>query len=804
MKIRIFNRKSLFVIGLLSTLSFMQVSAKDFSILKVPNKPLFKKAQTETIGFKKSFTAILANQNDLNTINTSAFEALNTNRIVIHKPNASYIKIHFDDFAIPQGSRVEVKNANGSQVHSYGGSKQSSKTKDINLGDDGIKRFSALSIVGDIAIVEYIRGTATSLNYRISIDHVMQGFSQSELKERANDMVGPRSTCGEEEREDVQCWANSHPTEFERTRPVAKLLLNGASLCTAWRVGENNHLFTNNHCVADQAGLDSIEVWFNYQNTECNGDVLEPTTIVAAQTLLQTDFTLDYTLFTVADFNNVEQFGYFGLEVREAIDNERIYIPQHGAGNPKEMSIESDRNSDGLCRVNDVSAFGRGDDTDIGYMCDTTGGSSGSPVLVASSNNVIALHHFGGCNNQGIKLAQIWPQVSDQFGGVIPVGDNDVPNDDPAANFNFSSDQLVVTFTDTSNGGNSDLDSWDWDFGDGNSSTSQNPTNSYAAAGSYSVILTVTNTDGLSDSSTQTVVVTDDSGNTTDGFTATGLSPDSRENLSYTIDVPAGATSLQIDTSGGTGDVDLIINFDSAPTRFENDCIQQGAGNTHNCTITDPAEGTWFIIVRGVQASSDVQLDAYWFAGPLANVAPVADFSVSADELQASFTDSSSDSDGSIVSYSWDFGDGDSATDQNPIHDYAVAGSYTVSLTVTDDEGATGSTNQTVTVSDGSNTTGGFTETGLAPAQGENLSYTLDVPAGATSLDVDISGGTGNADLVINFGSAPTRTNNDCIQQGAGNAHSCSITNPSEGTWFIIVRGTQASSDVQLDAYWNQ
>ncbi len=375
------------------------------------------------------------------------------------------------------------------------------------------------------------------------------------------------------------------------------------------------------------------------------------------------------------------------------------------------------------------------------------------------------------------------------------------PNVAPTADFSFTANLLDVDFTDASSDSDGNVDAWSWDFGDGNSSTAQNPSHSYAAAGTYTVSLTVTDDEGATDSSTQSVTVTDGSV-TTGGFTETGLAPARGENLSFTIDVPAGATLLEVDTSGGTGNADLVINFGSTPTRFDNDCIQQGAGNTHNCTITDPAEGTWFIIVRGAAASSGVQLDAYWTAEAAGNIAPTAGFSVATSELEATFTDSSSDSDGSIASYSWDFGDGNSSTQANPVHTYAAAGTYSVSLTVTDNEGASDTETQSVTVSQSGGNSGGFTETGLSPARGENLSYTIDVPAGATSLVIDTSGGTGNADLVINFGSAPTRTDNDCLEMGAGNTHNCTITNPAAGTWFIIVRGTAAASDVQLDAYW--
>lgn len=147
-------------------------------------------------------------------------------------------------------------------------------------------------------------------------------------------------------------------------------------------------------------------------------------------TLLKTNYELDYTLFTLNGFQQVAGFGYYGLDVRLPTEGERIYLPQHGAGNPKELSIESDRNTDGLCRIDIAVTNGRGVDTDTGYMCDTIGSSSGSAVLAASSNKAIALHHFGGCPNQGVLIAEIWPEVSAHFDG-IPGGDSDGgdPND---------------------------------------------------------------------------------------------------------------------------------------------------------------------------------------------------------------------------------------------------------------------------------------------------------------------------------------------------------------------------------------
>jgi PKD repeat protein len=83
---------------------------------------------------------------------------------------------------------------------------------------------------------------------------------------------------------------------------------------------------------------------------------------------------------------------------------------------------------------------------------------------------------------------------------------------------------------------------------------------------------------------------------------------------------------------------------------------------------------------------------------PPGSVAPAASFNHSTYSLEVTFADTSTDSDGNVVSWLWDFGDSGSSTLQNPVHTYGDDGTFTVTLTVTDDDGHSGQTSQWVTL----------------------------------------------------------------------------------------------------------
>ncbi|HYE87787.1 MAG TPA: S8 family serine peptidase, partial [Vicinamibacterales bacterium] len=94
--------------------------------------------------------------------------------------------------------------------------------------------------------------------------------------------------------------------------------------------------------------------------------------------------------------------------------------------------------------------------------------------------------------------------------------------------------------------------------------------------------------------------------------------------------------------------------------------------------------------------------------------------------------------------------------------------------------------------------TNGVPVTNLAASTGNSLNYTMDVPAGASNLSFAMSGGTGDADLYVKFGSAPTDTSYDCRPYKSGNAETCTFATPQVGTYYVRIKAYSSFSGVSL------
>jgi hypothetical protein len=92
----------------------------------------------------------------------------------------------------------------------------------------------------------------------------------------------------------------------------------------------------------------------------------------------------------------------------------------------------------------------------------------------------------------------------------------------------------------------------------------------------------------------------------------------------------------------------------------------------------------------------------------------------------------------------------------------------------------------------------GVPVTGISGASGSQQFWTMSVPAGATNLVFQISGGTGDADMYVRFGSPPTTTTYNCRPYLNGNNETCTFATPSAGTWHVMLRGYTAYSGVTL------
>ena len=110
--------------------------------------------------------------------------------------------------------------------------------------------------------------------------------------------------------------------------------------------------------------------------------------------------------------------------------------------------------------------------------------------------------------------------------------------------------------------------------------------------------------------------------------------------------------------------------------------------------------------------------------------------------------------------------------------------------------------NLTTSGGSGNPQAGGGTVSDISASAGQWIHYTLDVPAGMASFTVTTSGGSGDADLFVKFGSQPTSSSYDCRPYKNGNAETCTFSNPQAGTWHLSVNAYKTFAGLTLDAQY--
>lgn len=245
------------------------------------------------------------------------------------------------------------------------------------------------------------------------------------------------------------------------------------------------------------------------------------------------------------------------------------------------------------------------------------------------------------------------------------------PNQPPSASFTVTCDHLECAFTDTSGDSEAELASWLWSFGDGSSSTEPNPTHTFAEDGTYSVSLTVTDVGGATALATQGVEVS--------------------ARVTPTAAFDATCEALRCTFTDVSVDPDELI--EGHFWEFGDGVTSNGSGPTH--TYEEAGTYTVSLTILGASGalssiSGTVEVES---AKP-----PSASFTFECDERSCAFVDGSTAGDGAIASWHWDFGDGSDASEQNPSHTYATAGTYSVTLTVTDDGGVSDTSTRDIEV----------------------------------------------------------------------------------------------------------
>ena len=323
---------------------------------------------------------------------------------VVSYPGATYIRLHFSRFDLAPGDSLTVSNPLGTERYVY-----------VGRGPHDAGTFWAFSIVGDTAVVRLQASVGGTAGFEV--DAFGRGTVPIFGDPIEDPVPDPDSVCGTQDWRDVACYQSSRPDEYEKARAAVKALIGCCSACTAFKVSDDGRFMTNNHCTASQTGVQSTELRFEYQTTGCASGTAPYSGAVMGQSLLATNALYDYTLMTTS--GDAGAIPCLSLDPAGPTTGEEIYIAGHPSGGPKKLSIESTHTSDapsGLCHVNAFPYPGNGCDTDAGYYCDTTNGSSGSPVIARDNGQVVALHHFGGCLNSGGRSDRIVALLGSQLG----------------------------------------------------------------------------------------------------------------------------------------------------------------------------------------------------------------------------------------------------------------------------------------------------------------------------------------------------------------------------------------------------
>ncbi|MGH9161752.1 MAG: trypsin-like serine peptidase [Vicinamibacteraceae bacterium] len=307
----------------------------------------------------------------------------------VQSPGATFIRLHFEDLEIGAGDALTVSSPDGLQSWTL-----------TDRGPRGSGDVWSFAIDGDTAVVRIHGGSSPSFGYRIT--ELVHGTGSPVGTDQPVSPLGrpQESVCGTDGLEPVACHM-SEAGIAQTQRSVAQLLYQSGGdvfACTGTLVrgAVDSLLLTNNHCMSSQAEVSTLQATFGHQLSACSNGVLSVGMTYAGDLLVSTSTSLDYSLVTLQG-NPEASWGELLPTAADADVGTTFWLTQHPAGGPKDIGYWEDASRTSRCKVASsavtIEALTPG--SQMEYACDTTGGSSGSPLVSAETNRIVGLHHLG-------------------------------------------------------------------------------------------------------------------------------------------------------------------------------------------------------------------------------------------------------------------------------------------------------------------------------------------------------------------------------------------------------------------------
>lgn len=241
----------------------------------------------------------------------------------------------------------------------------------------------------------------------VSVDPLQQ-FTPKNDSQSANFL----SVCGKDQTNEIKCFYGSRRI-YKNGKAVLRTRKGKSSHCTAWLVGDEGHVLTNYHCAKTVDEAESLRFEAMAEGRWCRSDCrtelgckgkfihTKPLQFIATGGSRDND----WTLLRVPKENRekvLAKYGYARIRASGPVAGEQVYVIGHPNGYGKRISYLDGNDVLKILSTTENTSCGT---SEVIYRADTDEGSSGSPVFGAKDGLVVAMHHCGGCEEDGSNSA---------------------------------------------------------------------------------------------------------------------------------------------------------------------------------------------------------------------------------------------------------------------------------------------------------------------------------------------------------------------------------------------------------------